>query len=280
MVEGGAKVNLARRSFGFLGVYTVNNPSGDRDGARVTSITAGQPAASAGIRVGDVIVAVNNQRVATQPDLGPILRAQTPGRPVVIGLRRNGQILHRNVVLADRVVWQVPDAASVGGTSARERDELARIEQQQQQTEGVLARLARVDANWERIRERQDWEQVRALLGEPMRGHISSDSQPNRFGIGGTFAGTQGLRVYVETNREGRVLRVTSERKSPRLRVIDVSNSWGDAYEAEIGVWTSRGTIDYIYEDLADGEWRENADGSLELTEAKRQEILRKYPHW
>ena len=61
------------------------------DGAEVGELTAGGPAEEAGIRVGDVITALNGRQVADSTELVVAIRSYAPGESVEINLERNGQ---------------------------------------------------------------------------------------------------------------------------------------------------------------------------------------------
>src|ERR1700742_1781227 len=59
-------------------------------GAVVTRLVAISPAATAGLREGDVIVQYNGQRVEGQAQLSRLISATPPGREVRIQIFRNG----------------------------------------------------------------------------------------------------------------------------------------------------------------------------------------------
>jgi predicted metalloprotease with PDZ domain len=86
----------------FLGLRTRENERGTLDaltiapGARVTRVAEGSPAAAAGFRVGDVVLAWNRQAVADPEALGTLLAATEPGVEV------------RLEVLRDDTVFEVP----------------------------------------------------------------------------------------------------------------------------------------------------------------------------
>jgi len=60
------------------------------DGVRITDVQAETPAAQAGLRQEDIIVAVNDQPVHNLRDYAQALRALSPGDEIHIRFRRNG----------------------------------------------------------------------------------------------------------------------------------------------------------------------------------------------
>jgi serine protease Do len=60
----------------------------DGEGVLVRSVDKGSPGETAGLRAGDVIVRVGNQKVAGTPDWNRLLREQKPG-PVQLGIMRD-----------------------------------------------------------------------------------------------------------------------------------------------------------------------------------------------
>jgi putative serine protease PepD len=73
---------------GFLGVSLQTPASGS--GARIMTVQAGSPAASAGLQVGDVITAVNGQTVATGPEAAGDIQVLTAGTRVTLTIVRAG----------------------------------------------------------------------------------------------------------------------------------------------------------------------------------------------
>ena len=63
----------------------------DGRGALVAQVTEGSPAAAAGIKQGDVIVAVGGRAVARSADLPPLVADLQPGQPVKIAVLRDGK---------------------------------------------------------------------------------------------------------------------------------------------------------------------------------------------
>jgi S1-C subfamily serine protease len=60
------------------------------DGAYVTTVGSGTPAATAGIEVGDVVVAVDGKAVASAASLGGLIRQHLPDDKVELEVVRNG----------------------------------------------------------------------------------------------------------------------------------------------------------------------------------------------
>ncbi|HET7398792.1 MAG TPA: trypsin-like peptidase domain-containing protein [Intrasporangium sp.] len=88
----------------FLGVSTrdatVTDGSAKRAGAQVSAVSSGTPAASAGIKEGDVIIAVDGQRVDSATALVAQVRERTAGSKVKITLVRGGTRQDVEVTLA------------------------------------------------------------------------------------------------------------------------------------------------------------------------------------
>jgi C-terminal processing protease CtpA/Prc len=85
----------------WLGVYLMDAEEESR-GAQVTHVYPASPAARAGLRPGDVILAVNDQEVQDTPDLITILDGFEPKSKVTLRLERGGQEVEAPVVLAQR----------------------------------------------------------------------------------------------------------------------------------------------------------------------------------
>lgn len=71
-------------------------------GARVQEAAAGSPAAAAGLRRGDVILAVDGHELRGRAHLGARLAAVPPGQDVELRLWRDGKLLTVRAVLAER----------------------------------------------------------------------------------------------------------------------------------------------------------------------------------
>ena len=82
----------------YLGLSTAEG----NGGAVVREATAGGPAARAGVRAGDVIVAVGGKRIAAPDDVAAAIQDRRPGESVAIELRRGGDARTLTVELTAR----------------------------------------------------------------------------------------------------------------------------------------------------------------------------------
>jgi S1-C subfamily serine protease len=92
----------------FLGVTSVDGsalegglPAGAPEGAVVTAVVPGSPAAAAGVRPGDVLVGVGDVTVRTPEEVGAAVRSAGPG-PTRVRLWRDGDVVEVEVVLVSR----------------------------------------------------------------------------------------------------------------------------------------------------------------------------------
>jgi putative serine protease PepD len=83
------KVTSSHRAALGVTLTTAINLVGNPLGALVTAVTSGGPAAQAGIRPGDVIVAINGQTVSTADDVIEMIAGFQPGDKVSITVQRN-----------------------------------------------------------------------------------------------------------------------------------------------------------------------------------------------
>ncbi len=74
----------------FLGVATTDNGAA-ATGATVASVSAGSPAVESGLAVGDIVVAVDGQRIAGAASLGQRIGDHTPGDRVTLTILRAGR---------------------------------------------------------------------------------------------------------------------------------------------------------------------------------------------
>jgi serine protease Do len=88
---------------GWLGVRFSGNPLAPQDdGVAIDALQPGGPAAMAGVRVGDRVLAVNGQEVDTPRDVVRAVAAEVPGSEVRLTLLRRGEIITLPVVVGRR----------------------------------------------------------------------------------------------------------------------------------------------------------------------------------
>ena len=87
-------------SHAFLGVATAESTG--TTGAQVGSVSAGTPAASAGLKAGDVITAVDGKRIAGPSDLVAAIAAHHPGDRLDLAVRRGSDTLTVPVTLGSQ----------------------------------------------------------------------------------------------------------------------------------------------------------------------------------
>ena len=73
----------------FLGVTTTDNTAGTT-GATIAEVTAGSPAADAGLRPGDVVVAVDDDTVSGAASLSRLVGERAPGSQIELTVLRGG----------------------------------------------------------------------------------------------------------------------------------------------------------------------------------------------
>jgi putative serine protease PepD len=86
---------------GYLGVRMAP-ATGGQDGALVQEITPGSPAERAGLRVGDLVVAIDGKAVVSYSELGARIRAHKPGDNVTLKVVRGGNETTVTATLAQR----------------------------------------------------------------------------------------------------------------------------------------------------------------------------------
>jgi len=109
---------LAHSAQGYLGVG-LNDVDNDRaaalklkdaHGAEIITLDQDAPAAKAGLKVHDVVVQMNGQRIEGVEQLRRMIRETPPGRTVALVAIRDGQNINLNVQLADRAaIAALPD---------------------------------------------------------------------------------------------------------------------------------------------------------------------------
>ncbi|HVT99891.1 MAG TPA: trypsin-like peptidase domain-containing protein [Acidobacteriaceae bacterium] len=75
---------------------------GFKSGVIISQITPGQPAAKAGLKVGDIITTLDGKPVKDGDELVAVISARKPGSTIEVGYLRDGQNLHATLSIADR----------------------------------------------------------------------------------------------------------------------------------------------------------------------------------
>ena len=100
LVEDGVVTDSGRAALG-VRVRTVVDRSGEPQGVGVVDVIPGDAAEAAGVRSGDVIVAVDGQRTPTAEALGAVLAELEPGDSVPVTVRRAGVEMEVEVTLGE-----------------------------------------------------------------------------------------------------------------------------------------------------------------------------------
>lgn len=114
VVRGWLGVNIQDVTREFAELFGVGRPSG----ALVRGLAEDSPAGAAGVRVGDVILEFDGQKLRHSSELPPLVGRTAPGRKVVLKLMRAGKPLALSAVVGELPVE--PDEVAVGPTEKRE----------------------------------------------------------------------------------------------------------------------------------------------------------------
>ena len=121
-IAAGPGMNVLVAFVLFFAVYATGAPTG-RPSTEVASVEAGSPAASAGLRVGDRIVAVNGRRTRTFETVSNEIQA-SEGRPLTVTVVRDGQTVTLSPTRPSRQdgrwVWGFVAASELESHSAGE----------------------------------------------------------------------------------------------------------------------------------------------------------------
>jgi putative serine protease PepD len=93
-------IATGRSATPIMGVELDMNYSGD--GAKVTTVNAGGPAAGGGVQTGDIVTKFDGQTIADATALIVAIRSQSPGDQVTLTVQRNGQTQDLTVALGSR----------------------------------------------------------------------------------------------------------------------------------------------------------------------------------
>jgi S1-C subfamily serine protease len=95
-------INHQSLDVGFLGIASGDDPTDGEPGALVTQVTPGSPAASAGIKVGDIINQIDDQPVRSYMELVAQVRRHRPNDKIQLKLRRGDDTITVSVTLGKR----------------------------------------------------------------------------------------------------------------------------------------------------------------------------------
>ncbi|MGE5174748.1 MAG: S1C family serine protease [Hyphomicrobiales bacterium] len=129
---------------GFLGIRLRRGPPtpGDTLGVPVDGVIPGSPAAAAGIRRGDRILACEAQEVRTPDDLTFLVQAMRPGDEAHLTILRDTDILPIRVVLGSTTEGPAAAAAPDHDAEARKlRETLSRLREETKSTQEKLKAL-------------------------------------------------------------------------------------------------------------------------------------------
>jgi putative serine protease PepD len=84
----------------YLGISVGSSAS--RDGAKVGTVTPGSPAATAGLRAGDVVTAVDGTTIANADQLTNLISQHQPGDKIHLTIERNGSSVTLDATLGTR----------------------------------------------------------------------------------------------------------------------------------------------------------------------------------
>ena len=84
----------------YLGVATETSTS--PAGARIATVRSGTPAAGSDLTAGDVVTAVDGEKVSSSDQLRELIDAHNPGDSVTLTVSRNGDTTSVKVVLGTR----------------------------------------------------------------------------------------------------------------------------------------------------------------------------------
>lgn len=164
-------------------------------GAIVSQVEKDGPAAKAGLREGDVIIAINGKEVESSVDMPVVIGSMAPGSIAKLTVLRDGKNVNLNVTVAEADNQSAPGAqkataeASKLGVTVRQ---LNAEEQQQVETEGLLVVKSTGAARKAGIVE---GDIIVNVNGTPMK--KSSD-------LGAVIEKNKSLRILVQ-RRDGRI---------------------------------------------------------------------------
>jgi putative serine protease PepD len=91
-------IKTGKATHAYLGV-TLSDAQGGQEGALVASVQNGTPAASSGLKEGDIVTQVDGKPITGADDLSAAIRGHNPGDKIALTYVRNGQKHTTNVTL-------------------------------------------------------------------------------------------------------------------------------------------------------------------------------------
>lgn len=112
-----------------LFVYTVGGRVQETGRTEIFSVSEGSAAESAGLRSGDVVVSVNDERIDSSDELRAVIGSFAPGANVVIGYERDGRVATTEATLQARPSAEETNQGFLGvGTDSYGRDRLGVVD--------------------------------------------------------------------------------------------------------------------------------------------------------
>ncbi len=126
---------------GYLGVVSQNAAKG---GARIEEVTENSPAATAGLKAGDVVVSADKKEVKVAEEFRKMLQKTKPGQKIALDLLRDGKPMTMTVTLGERPQLTGrfgPGGQRGGRAGGRGGVQPARMDFRTQEVKGVGVRV-------------------------------------------------------------------------------------------------------------------------------------------
>jgi len=115
VITAGSLMHLLLAIVLFFAVFSIRGELVEGVGAEVGTVVESGPAADAGLRDGDVILAVDGEALERAEDLGPAIRSHEPGDAVTLDVLRDGERLEIEAGLGANT--SVPEDDALFGTA-------------------------------------------------------------------------------------------------------------------------------------------------------------------